>query len=242
MRILLCDDDNMTTPGAIDRISQHSIEDGGGEVVIARHARSARLAFSSIASTRFDLVLIDLLLPIKHATAKPAPPSGPWLARAIGHAYPGLAAPLVMWTANAASTLEARNQCRAFRHHGGHQIIDKVDPPNHQLQALEAALEGNTWEPPDDGLTPVERNVIAYFAEGFSDQEIAVSLNYSKVYIEAIKRVIRQKLLPVPAPPETGRGFGPVLAVASAPGSRISWVPVQHLSEPPGIFAEIDKG
>ena len=242
MRILLCDDQLEASRGAIDRISKASEKDGGGKVIIAAHPQTARAAFQAVGSTKFDVVLIDLFLPVKIVTAEPNPASGPWLARAILRAYPQLRAPLVMWTTNAGSTLEHRNQSRAFRYHGGAQIMDKVGSPSAQLHTLEAALAGQTWAPPADELTAGEREVLAYYAAGRSATDMSDRLSLAKKTIEGRTSLIRRALLPYPAPPETGNGAGAVLAAASAPGSRVSWLPIDHLGEPPAPFDEIDKG
>ena len=167
--------------------------------------------------------------------------SGPWLARAISAANPGLLAPLVMWADNVFTTLEYRNQCRAFRHNGGHHIIDKTWHPAAQLHTLDAALDGETWQPPSDGLTFAERQIIAYYVDGHDAQAIAIALNRSRATIEGHITSVRQKLLPFPLPPGTARGAGPVLAAVASADSCVSWVPVQYLREPSGVFAEIGK-
>jgi DNA-binding NarL/FixJ family response regulator len=242
IRILVCDDRVQETRTAIDRISTASVEDGGEEVVVAAHPRTAQAAFKSVASTKFDIVLIDLFLPIKFVSDQPNPAAGPWLARAILQAHRTLRAPLVMWTTNVASTLEHRNQSRAFLHHGGTQITDKVDDPRAQRRTLEAALVGEKWQPPADDLTEAEREVLAHYAAGLSTEEIAARLFRAVKTIEANKTAIRRKLLPVPTPPGTGSGSGAVLAAASAAGSRVSWLPIEHLHDPSGPFTDIDKG
>jgi DNA-binding NarL/FixJ family response regulator len=242
MRILVCDDQLEASRAAIDRISSASKKDGGKAVVTAGSPQTARSAFQAVASTKFDVVLIDLFLPVKIVTDEPNPASGPWLARAILRAYPALRAPLVMWTTNAESTLEHRNQSRAFRYHGGAQIIDKVGSPSAQLHTLEAALAGETWRPPADELTEGERDVLAYYAAGRSAADIAKRLSLAKKTIEGRTSLIRRNLLPYPAPPEIGNGSGAVVAAAAAPGSRVSWLPIEHLGEPPAPFDQIDKG
>lgn len=242
MRILVCDDQVEDSRAAIDRISSASVKDGGDDIVIAAHPQTARAAFQAVASTKFDVVLIDLFLPVKIVTDRPNPASGPWLARAILRAWPVLRAPLVMWTTNAGSTLEHRNQSRAFRYHGGTQIMDKVGSPRAQRHTLEAALAGETWEPPADELTAGEREVLAFYAAGRSASDIALRLSLARKTIEGRTSAIRRKLLPYPAPPETGNGAGAVLAAASAPGSRVSWLPIDHFGEPPSPFDQIDKG
>lgn len=242
IRILVCDDQVDEPRAAIDRISSVSVEDGGEEVVVAAHTRTAQAAFKSVASMKFDIVLIDLFLPIRFVSDRPNPPSGPWLARAIVRAYPTLRAPLVMWTTNVASTLEHRNQSRAFLHHGGTQIMDKVDSPRTQRRTLEAALVGEKWQPPADDLTEAEREVLAHYAAGLSTEEIAGRLFRAEKTVQAHKTAIRQELLPVPTPPGTGSGSGAVLAAASAPGSRVSWLPIDHVANPSSPFTDIDKG
>jgi DNA-binding NarL/FixJ family response regulator len=242
IRILVCDDQLEEPRAAIDRISSASVEDGGEEVVIAAHPRTAQAALRAATSTKFDVVVIDLFLPVKFVTDQPNPASGPWLARAILRASPSLEAPLVMWTTNVESTLEHRNQSRAFRHHGGTQIMDKVDSPRAQRRTLEAALVRETWEPPADGLTNAERDVLAYYAAGRSAAETARCLFLSTKTVEARTTVIRRKLLPYPTPPGTANGAGPVLAAAGAPGSKVSWLPIDHLGDPPEPFTQIDKG
>ncbi len=195
IRILVCDDQLEEPRAAIDRISSVSVEDGGEEVVVAAHPRTAQAAFRSVASTKFDIVLIDLFLPIRFVSDRPNPPSGPWLARAIVRSYPTLRAPLVMWTTNVASTLEHRNQSRAFLHHGGTQIMDKVDSPRTQRRTLEAALADEKWQPPADDLTEAEREVLAYYAAGLSTVETGGRLFRAKATVEAHKTLIRQKRL-----------------------------------------------
>lgn len=243
MRILVCDDQLEAPRAAIEQMSRAGIEDGGEPVVVAAHMRTARAAFKSVASTRFDIVLIDLFLPIKFVSDRPNPPSGPWLARAIVQAHPDLRAPLVMWTHNVASTLEHRNQSRAFVHHGGTQIMDKVDSPRAQRRTLEAALgDEPPWQPPPDELTEAEREVLAYHAAGYNGEEIGSRTSREPKTVEGYTTAIRRKLLKYPAPPETARGFGPLLAAAAAPGSSVSWLPIEHLGDPPDLFAEIVKG
>lgn len=242
MRVLLCDDREAEPLMAIEHMSRRSVEDGGGEVVIAAHLGTARAALQSVATTKFDVVVIDLCLPVKFRNERPVPPSGPWLARAITRAHPELRAPLVMWTNNAGSTLDYRNQCQAFKHHGGRHIIDKVDSPENQLQTLEAALVGETWQPPSDGLTDTEREVLAYYAAGRRAPEIAQIMHRGTSAIESHITAIRHKLLPLPTADGTARGPGAVLAAAAAPDSNVSWLPIEHLAEPVGVFAEITKG
>lgn len=241
MRILVCDDDKDGAAERIDRISRCSEANGDDEVVIARHALTARESLRLVATTKFDLVLIDLCLPIRFTNERRAPESGPWLARAIRRAKPQLTAPLVMWTSNIATTLDARNQCRAFLHHGGHHVIDKVDSAESQLLTLEAALAGEMWQPESDGLTDTEREILAYYAAGRSIDGIASAIFRGSSTVETHIKSIRNKLLGV-TPPGTARGFGPLLAAATATSSRVSWLPVEHLSEPVGVFAGIDKG
>lgn len=242
IRVYVCDDHEDEPRDAIDRISAASERLGGEKIEIADQARTAQAGFRGIATTRFDIVLIDLFLPVRWANDRLKPPAGPWLAHAILKAYPALGAPLVMWTNNVESTLEHRNQSRAFRHHGGTQIMDKVDPPDDQLKTLAAALAGEQWQPPPDDLTEAEREVLAYYAAGRRADEIGQSTYRAESTVEAYTTAIRRKLLPVPTPPGMARGFGPVLAVTAGPESRVSWLPVEHLQEPTGIFAEIDKG
>lgn len=242
MRILVCDDQLEPSRTAIEQLSRVSVEDGGDEVVVAAHRRTAQAAFKSVASTRFDVILIDLFLPIKFVSDRPNPPTGPWLARAIVNAYPALAAPLVMWTTNVASTLEHRNQSRAFVHHGGRHILDKVDPPRTQRRTLEAALAGETWRPPPDDLARLEREVLAYYAAGYSTEEIGRRVSRAPKTVEAYTAAIRGKLLPSPIPPGTPKGPGAVVAAAAAPRSTVSWLPVEHLGMPTDPFTEIDKG
>lgn len=242
MRILVCDDELDPPRAAIEKMSRAGVEDGGDEVVVAAHVRTARAAFKSVATTKFDVVLIDLFLPIKFVSDRPNPPTGPWLARAIVRAYPDLQAPLVMWTPNVASTLEHRNQSRAFVHHGGTQIMDKVSTARAQRRTLEAALAHETWQPPPDELTEAEREVLAYHAAGYNGEEIGSRTSRETSTVEGYTTAIRRKLLGSPAPPETARGFGPLLAAAATAGRSVSWLPIEHLGEPPDLYAEITKG
>ena len=241
MRVLLCDSLLEESCAKIRRASEERVTDGEAAIIVTGHAGTARSAFNSIASTKFDVILIDLFLPINSRREVPKPMSGPWLARAISAANPGLLAPLVMWADNVFTTLEYRNQCRAFRHNGGHHIIDKTWHPAAQLHTLDAALDGETWQPPSDGLTFAERQIVAYYVDGHDAQAIAIALNRSRATIESHITSVRQKLLPVPLPPGTARGAGPVLAAVASAGSCVSWVPVQYLREPSGVFAEIGK-
>jgi DNA-binding NarL/FixJ family response regulator len=241
MRVFICDDDKAGARAAIGDISRLRVEQGGDDLVIAGHSLTAKSAFRSLASTKFDVVIIDLYLPVNYAGERPAPPSGPWLARAITRADPGIRARLVMWSGNVASTLEGRNQSRAFVHQGGHHIIDKMDPVSGKLRTLEATLAGETWAPPADDLTKTEREILTYYAPGLSNAEIAKTTYRVEKTIEAHISSIRQKLLGVPTPDAIGRGSGAVIAAANA-DRAYSWLPIEHLGEPTGVFADIVKG
>lgn len=241
MRVFICDDDDRVARDAIGDISRLRVEQGGDEIVIAGQALTAKAAFRNTASTKFDVVIIDLYLPVNFRGERPAPPSGPWLARAITRAQPNLRARLVMWSGNVASTLEGRNQSRAFLHHGGHHIIEKMDPVSEKLRTLEAALAGEMWKPPEDDLTKTEREILALYAPGRSTKAIADMTHRSVQGVGEHITAIRQKLLGIPTPEDVGRGSGAVVAAATT-DSRYSWLPIEHLDEPIGVFAGIDKG
>jgi DNA-binding NarL/FixJ family response regulator len=233
IRVVVCDDSERARK-LVGWLSDERKEQVGAGLRITGEATTAAGSLDIVRTSRCDVVLIDLFLPQQSASdARGA--QGPWVARDIvrwlndrdTRAADRLPRPkLIMWTSNPLSSLQTRNACRAFMHRGGDYVIDKEADAGDQIIALEAALAGVRWEHPDDGITPAQRRVLSRIAAGMTRKQIADELFIQETVVqEHFSNVRRAHNV------GSGYGIGGLVEAAAQPGSRISWVPYEHLGD-----------
>jgi DNA-binding NarL/FixJ family response regulator len=233
IRVVVCDDSERARK-IVGWLSDERRERVGAGLRITGEATTAARSLETVRTSRCDIVLIDLFLP-RQSSRDTRGAQGPWVAREIVRwldgrdaraAEPPPRPKLVMWTSNPLSTLQTRNSCRAFMHCGGDYVIDKEADAADQVAALEAALAGARWEPPDDGITPAQRRVVSRIAAGMTHKQIAAELFIGEdVVQEHFSNVRRAHAV------GDGYGIGGLVEAAGRPGSMISWVPYEHLAD-----------
>lgn len=192
-KILIVDDHPMTRLGQVETLNRES------DLTVCGQAGNAREAMEAVARTKPDLVLMDMSLPDR---------DGLELIKDIQAAQPGLP---VLVVSMHEETFYAPRALRA----GGRGYIMKSEGPERVVAAVRTILNGQialspfmaarlleafSGQPgssaasPEDKLTDRELEVLRFFGEGWSVDEIARRLHLSTKTVDVHRGHVKEKL------------------------------------------------
>jgi two-component system nitrate/nitrite response regulator NarL len=193
LRVLVADDHPLFRVGIAYALGAHGFE-------VAAEAEDGRQAVEACRASRFDVVLMDVRMPVmngidacREIRSLPEPPL------------------VVMLT-----TFEEPGIVRSAREAGATMYLSKETSPAELSRLLRAIVDdpGRAWLPEVDlpELTPRESEVLALLLKGFSNKQMARSLDLSpetiKDYLNGVYRKldVRDRLAAVKRARELGLG------------------------------------